>query len=289
MAKKVNIGVLGYTGMLGQMVSSYLKGKDLNVFLFGRNQKEENCIEIDIYDTTKLEILLQNNQIDVLVNCIGVLVHASEENKQEALYINSYLPHVLSQLCQKINSKFIHISTDCVFSGKTNFFYEVDHPKDAEDFYGKTKSLGEYISDKSIVIRTSIIGPDVRANWQGLFNWFFFNDKVVSGYSNAMWSGVTTLELSKYIKYLIFNFNPGIYQVSNGTAISKKDLLNLINDVFGLNKTIISNDSLKISKCLIPSENVDFIFGGYTEMLEELFRYMKNNPDLYKKMFETKV
>ena len=110
---------------------------------------------------------------------------------------------MLNKLCDSINSKLIHISTDCVFSGKTGG-YDENSIKDAIDDYGKTKSLGEFDSEcNHLCIRTSIFGPEIKQNGEGLVHWLFNQKGKIFGYKNVFWSGVTTLELSKAIRFSI--------------------------------------------------------------------------------------
>ena len=59
---------------------------------------------------------------DVVVNCVGVLNQAAENNKAEAVYINSYLPHYLVSILKGTEKKLVHLSTDCVFSGQRGVY-----------------------------------------------------------------------------------------------------------------------------------------------------------------------
>lgn len=284
MEKKLKIAILGYTGMLGHMVINILKSK-FKVYGFGRtiNKIDYDCVKIDIKDLNSIYNDLEILNVDYVINCIGLLVNDSEKNKDDAIYINSYLPHVINDFSKKLNFKFIHISTDCVFSGKSNFFYNDKDFPDAKDFYGITKSVGEKIIDNSLVIRTSIIGPDIRTiNSQGLFNWFVNSNENINGYVNVMWSGLTTLELANVILFYIDNFKPNLVQISNGEAISKYNLLVLINKIFKLNKKITTNTEKISSKCLKPSQDTPVV-KSYSEMINNLFDYMSNKKSIYKK------
>ena len=59
-------------------------------------------------------------------------------------HINSLFPNMLANVCQKLNTKMIHITTDCVFSGEDGNYDENDK-HDCHDHYGKTKSDGKKI------------------------------------------------------------------------------------------------------------------------------------------------
>ena len=133
-------------------------------------------------------------------------------------FINSELPRKLNQLVIKRDKKLIHFSTDCVFGGYTGG-YDENSIKDAIDDYGKTKSLGEFNSEFNLCIRTSIIGPEIKQNGEGLLHWIFQQKGKVYGYKNVFWSGVTTLELSKAIDFSIENNVNGLWNFTNSEPI----------------------------------------------------------------------
>ena len=153
--------------------------------------------------------------------------------------INSLFPHQLAQICNNGNSRLIHFSTDCVFSGKKGNYKEND-PSDAEDLYGKTKFLGEVDYPNSLTIRTSIIGREINSK-NGLLEWFLSKKgQSVKGYSRAFFSGLTTNALSNILLDIISDFDllSGIWHVSS-EPISKYSLLNKINEKFDLGISII--------------------------------------------------
>ena len=157
--------VLGSTGMLGHIVHYFLDSTnkyDLYNLSF-RNKLNSKTIIEDVSDQEKLSNLINEISPDVIINCIGILIKGSNENIKNAIYVNGYFPHWLKGVCKEINCKLIHISTDCVFSGK-NGGNDENSIKDAIDDYGKTKSLGEFDSFNHLCIRTSIIGPELKQN-----------------------------------------------------------------------------------------------------------------------------
>ena len=272
--------ILGSTGMLGHVVKKYLESLNYQVLATTRRIKNEfyfNPIE-NIY---KLEEIIKHNNPEVIINCIGVLNKAAEDEKHNAILINSYLPHYIDDLSKKYNFKFIHISTDCVFEG-TKGNYTEESTKDAQSFYGKTKALGEIENSKNITLRTSIIGPDHNADGIGLFNWFMKQTGEINGFSKVIWTGVTTIELAKQIELVIKSNLSGLYHVINGDKINKYELLRLFNKYF--NKDIIINkeEEYKCDKSLITTKN-DYIFNipSYEEMIKEMYLWIEKNKDLY--------
>ena len=275
--------VLGSTGMLGHMVYHFLDSTnkyDLYNLSF-RNKLNSKTIIVDISDQQKLSNLINDLSPDVIINCIGVLIKGSNENLKNAIYINAYFPHWLKDVCRDINCKLIHVSTDCVFSGK-NGGNEENSIKDALDDYGKTKSLGEFDSLNHLCIRTSIIGPELKQNGEGLIHWLFNQQGTINGFKNVFWSGVTTLELAKAIHFSIENDISGLWNVTNGEPISKFDLLKTIIKTFSINKLKLEPNTDKISdKSLKSIRGIDYEVPSYQIMLEDLADYYRENQKLY--------
>lgn len=283
MANKVL--VMGGNGMAGHMIALYLSQNKYDVTTMCRKQlflseNIKNIIWDENFDSLK-KIL--HNDFDIIINCVGVLNSACDVNPVSAVRINSFLPHFISKNITNEKIKFIHLSTDCVFSGKNAPYYEFSIP-DGNSIYDITKATGELIyGDNIAVLRNSIIGPDINKDGIGLFNWFMNQKNNIQGYENWIWCGITTLELSKQIDHIIKNKLCGLFHLSNNVSISKYDLLNIIKKV--TNKSILINKIKKynkIDKTLINTRN-DFIFKipSYDEMIIEMWEWIKKNREIY--------
>ena len=230
----MKVFVLGSSGMLGNYVSKYISN------IYPVINIDRNDVSVDRVDIEKfLSILLKKKGFesgDVIVNCIGLIKpQVDKYGTRAAILINSLFPHILANISEKIGAKTIHITTDCVWSGSTEQSYKEDMPHDALDVYGKTKSLGE--PDNCTVIRTSIIGEEV-SNSRSLVEWIkSCKNKTANGFTNHLWNGVTCLELSKYIATLIKEdlFWYGVRHIYSPTAVTKYELLKIINRVYNLN------------------------------------------------------
>ena len=283
--------ILGAGGMAGHMVYYYLDSlqKYCLYTVCHRTSLTGHSFILDIHDTNTLTNILVDIQPDVIVNCIGVLIKGSQKSIKDAVYINAYYPHLLSDFIGKNlkSSKLIHISTDCVFSGNKGN-YTFDDKKDALDVYGMTKNLGEVINEKDLTIRTSIIGPELKKNGEGLFHWLFSNRaaKELNGYTKSVWSGVTTLELAKAIDFAITTDLIGLQQLSNNKQITKYDLLKLITDTFNLSVEIKPVDGVISDKSIISSIS-DYTVPSYSVMLQDLHNFMNKNKKLYTQYEET--
>ena len=269
--------------MLGHIVHYFLDSTnkyDLYNLSF-RNKLNSKTIIEDVSDQQKLSNLINDISPDVIINCIGILIKGSNENIKKAIYINGYFPHWLKDVSEDINCKLIQISTDCVFSGK-NGENDENSIKDAIDDYGKTKSLGEFDSINHICIRTSIIGPELKQNGEGLMHWLFNQQGTINGFKNVFWSGVTTLELAKAIHFSIENNISGLWNVTNGEAISKYELLKKIIKTFSINKLKLESNTDKISdKSLKSIRGIDYEVPSYQIMLEDLAKYYGENKKIY--------
>lgn len=276
----MNVLVLGANGMLGHMIYSYLKEQGYNVVGTARNGKYE--YEYDAFESMEsLEEIIKNSEPSFVINCIGILNKVAEDNHYLATKINSLLPNYIDTLSEKYNFKFIHVSTDCVFSGKKGN-YDESSLTDATSFYGRSKALGEINNDRNLTLRTSIVGPDINEKGIGLYHWFMNQHDSVNGFTKAIWSGVTTLELSKIIEYTFNSNMTGLHHVVNNDSISKYDLLKLFAKYSDKDIKINPYDDFVENKSLVNTSNefIDLI-PSYEKMVEEMCEWIKNHNDVY--------
>lgn len=280
---KVKFLVLGVNGMAGHMIALYLKEQGHQVEGFARTQSPFiTTYKGDACDFSVIETIVAKGEFDALVNCIGILNQRAEDEKYEAVLLNSALPHHLASLTKNTKTKVIHLSTDCVFSGKTGRYAE-DSPQDGATFYDRSKAMGELNDAKNLTFRNSIIGPDVNPNGIGLFHWFMKQTGEISGYSKAIWCGVSTLTLAKAIEKAVADDLTGLYHLCYQEAISKYALLQIWNAVFRNNQLIIhENSSFTLDKSMLNTRNdFDFVVPSYEKMAEEQKSWMKLNKHIY--------
>ena len=242
MNKKVLI--LGSSGLIGHQVYNYLKdNSDFNLsnISYRRKLNKETILLDAIRSEQNFFDQIRRINPNYIVNCIGVLISEAKQDSERAISLNAHLPHRLAELANMMNAKLIHMSTDCVFSGNKKSPYLETDEKDGKDTYAKTKALGEVISENHLTIRTSVVGPEIIDGLEeGLFHWFMNQSGVIEGFTKAIWSGVTTIELAKAIKWFIDNNTTGLYHLTNGIPISKYDLLHLFKNH--------TNKNIEISK-----------------------------------------
>ncbi len=276
--------VLGSNGMAGHLIYTGLKEDEKKYDVYGIARTNSKCkpnILLDITNFKKLESVFNDIKPDIIINCVGLLNKVAEENPENAILINSYLPHFLEKITKNTLIKVIHISTDCVFSGDEGSYTEISL-KNGRGFYAQSKSLGEIINNKDLTFRTSIIGPELNTNGIGLFQWFSQQKNYIQGYSNAIWTGITTIELLKAIKYVISNDLTGLYHLVNDQKISKFELLSLFKKVFDTSITITPEHKYKIDKSLINTrKDFQFKVKKYEEMVIEMKNWIKDHIELY--------
>ncbi|MDA7821845.1 SDR family oxidoreductase [Gammaproteobacteria bacterium] len=279
---KKKILVLGSTGMLGHQIVSYLKSfSEFIVYdISFRNKLNESTRIIDVKNITALEAYIAELQPDYIVNCIGILVTGSHD-QENAIYLNAFLPHKLAAMANSYNSKLIHISTDCVFSGSKGQYLETDL-RDGSGVYAQTKILGEVVDNIHLTIRTSIVGPELKSNGEGLFHWFMNQNGTIDGYTKAIWSGVTTLELAKAVKWALDCHITGLYHVTNNTPISKFELLSLFQKHTKKNIRIVPVPGKRVDKSFVDTRLLrDYKIPSYDQMVADMISLIANNRKLY--------
>lgn len=222
----MKVFIFGANGMLGRYLVKYLSS-DFQVVPITRK-------EIDLQENFSSINEKYNFEIDdVVINAAGVIKQRTYSPK-ELIRVNSLFPHFLSTL----NCNVIHITTDCVFSGKDGSYTE-DSLHDCLDDYGKSKSLGE--NPNLTIIRTSIIGEELQ-NKKSLIEWVKTNhNTTINGYLNHFWNGVTCLELAKHIGDIIKTglYWKGVRHYFSPDTVSKYQLVSYINEIYELNNEVI--------------------------------------------------
>ena len=276
----IKVLVLGSTGLIGHQVYNYLKdNSDYELFNISYRKKlREDTILLDIRNEKKFLDTISDIQPNIIINCIGILIGGANKDPENAIFINAYMPHRLKRLANDINAKLIHISTDCVFSGEKNEPYIESDEKDGKDTYAKAKGLGEIIDDTHLTLRTSVIGPELKTDGEELFHWFMKQEGTINGFTKAIWSGVTTLELARAVHWAIENDIIGLYHVTNNQSINKYDLLTTIKKYTKKEINIIPVEGKISNKSFVDTRKQrDYLIPSYDEMIQNIVNVMRNN------------
>lgn len=278
--------IAGSNGMLGHSLYRYFSRKEEYEVKGTTRSKPWNDLLLTGFSVDrpeKFEELISEYKPDLVFNCIGVIKQLDASKDYDlSLQVNSMWPHRLAKICEKNNSKLIHFSTDCVFSGDKGHYTELSNP-DAEDLYGMTKFLGEVNYKNCLTVRTSIIGHELNSS-VSLIDWFLSQQDECKGFTNAIYSGFPTNSLARIIdEYLIEKFCDGkifgTYHLSSH-PINKYDLLQLIAKTYGKSIEVIPFDDFRVDRSLDSKllrnivgyhpENWDFLVDEMHELYKEL-------------------
>lgn len=281
----MKILILGVTGMLGSAVfrafsadaehetwGTVRSGAALRNF---PQQSQEHLLSgVDVLDQGALVGVLAKVRPDVVINCVGLIKQlADASDPLTALPINAMLPHRLARLCELVGARLIHVSTDCVFSGRQGMYLESDL-SDAEDLYGKSKYIGElHDLSHAVTLRTSIIGHELGSNY-ALVDWFLSQQGEVRGFTKAIFSGLPTVELARVMKDFVVSHPElsGLYHVA-AEPIDKFRLLSLVAAQYGKQIDIRPDDALVIDRSLDGSrfaEATGYVAPEWPELIRRM-------------------
>jgi dTDP-4-dehydrorhamnose reductase len=253
--------VIGASGMIGSTMMRVLaENKGWLIYGTVRCEKIKQFFEQDIAKKILTNIDVSNHDSlisvfdrvrpDVVINCAGLTKHIlGSDIPVNAIPINSLMSHQLAELCKLVDTRLIHISTDCVYSGMKGSYLETD-PADSIDIYGKSKLLGEVDYPHALTIRTSTIGHELSSK-HGLLEWFLSQEGECVGFQRAIFSGLPTIVLAQIIRDIVIPNKKlhGLYHVS-AQPISKYELLKIIAEVYGKSIKIIKDEKFTIDRSL---------------------------------------
>jgi len=246
------IRVLGLSyRVVGTTLSEYNNRSPLNHIL-SRNNWIDN---IDARSIDSICNVISRVKPSVVINCIGLIKQKmTPESNIDAIQLNSLFPHQLSEICKMTNSRLIHFSTDCVFNGAPGIKFAKDTPT-ATDLYGLSKLLGEVQEGPALTLRTSVVGRQIFGA-ESLFEWAISQrGSSVRGYRHAIYTGLTTLELSNIVKRVIESqpYLVGLHQVASA-PISKYDLLVALSKLLKLELHIEEDTDFQCDRTLDGTE-----------------------------------
>ena len=280
----MRILIIGGDGMLGHRLQLHFSARHDTLATLRRPLSEyashglfnaANTLDgVDVRDFESVRRAFATFRPEAVINATGIVKQRAEAKDAIAsIEINALFPHRLALLCADTGARLVHMSTDCVFSGRKGGYRE-DDVTDAYDIYGRSKLLGEVVGAPGITLRTSIIGRELSRR-TGLFEWFLAQrGRRIKGFRRAIFSGFTTHEMARIIDRVLSGPGPthGLYQVSSA-AISKYDLLCGIRDRMSLDITIDPDDEFVCDRSLDSTRfRSDFAYTppSWTAMIDEL-------------------
>ena len=280
--------VLGATGILGSNLSKTLSlSKEIDVFGSTRDISRSKyftnfpeCKLVSLEDVMNLDLmesLFHEINPDVVINCLSLSPDKlKEQDPKLHREFYSELPHKIAKYCERDNSRYIHISTDGVFSGSKGNYTELDIP-DPINLEGECKLNGEVVTGNAVSIRTSFFGNSLLGD-NGLLDWFLNQSDKCMGYSNYIFSGLPVNTLSEIIRDIIIpNIElKGLYNIGH-SGISKYDLLCLLADRYKKPIKIEREGSIKINRTLDSTKFMDktgYDMPDLQEMIDSMYSFL---------------
>jgi len=210
----------------------------------------------------------------ILINCAGA-IPTRRRLGHDMVYSNAVFPGVIGSHARRYGiQKLVHISTDCVFSGKSKERILHDTEPDPVDLYGKSKAMGEFTLEEmyvpTVIVRTSFIGLE-----HGLLPWFVEQVKVgkqVDGYKNALWTGSTVWEVARgIVEIAIKDEYRFMEHLATQRVWSKWGVLRALNEALDLKASINPVEEPKINRALVPTSLINDLSDTFviTELTEK--------------------
>lgn len=205
--------VTGANGQLGYDVVKELQKQ--NIECYGAIRKD-----FDLVDFETTEKFIVNYMPDVVIHCAAYTAVDKAEDEQGLCYlVNASATENIAEICKKINAKMLYISTDYVFDGTKDGFYEVDDIPNPINVYGKTKLLGEQavqrILDKYFIVRISWVFGEHGNNFVKTMLKLGKERKEINVVADQYGSPTYTADLAPLLVEIIKTDKYGIYHATN--------------------------------------------------------------------------
>jgi dTDP-4-dehydrorhamnose reductase len=256
----MRILILGGNGMVGHALRRWLSQEHETAVTLRDDQPassevgtvgRERCYYgVDVRSVDQVRAVLEDFTPAAVVNAAGLVKQRPEIGDPVAnIEVNALFPHQLARLTRELGGRLLHVSTDCVFSGRRGDYTEADLP-DPSDEYGRAKLLGEPDGPQVLTLRVSVIGLELQRRL-GLIEWALAQDRPFAGYRQARFNGLTTKAFADLVELVLGLETPlgGTWHVSSA-PISKYDLLVRFFDILGRPVEIKPDDRVVVDRTL---------------------------------------
>ncbi len=216
--------------------------------------------ELDLTNSEKIGQLIREIHPDYLVNAAAYTAVDKAETEPELAYaINATAPKIMAESAEKIQAKFLHISTDYVFDGRKNTPYLETDLTNPLGVYGQSKLRGEEeiktVNSQAIILRTAwVYGSYGKSNFVKTMLRLGKEREELKVVVDQVGSPTWAKDIAAAITQLLINAdNPaGIYNFSNSGVASWFDLTKAIFE-----EAKISGIPLKIQR-VIPITTAEY-------------------------------
>ena len=236
----------------------YFKSSDYSITLILHSReirlKSIDTIFLDLSSKEELEKFFSNIDSAIIINCAALTdVDLCEADMELANEVNTLIPEKLSFFCNKYGHKFIQISTDQIFNGKSSFYNE-EFPIEPINSYGKTKALSEQLiqenCNNSLIIRTNFFGWGT--SYRTSFSDFLVNsireNKKINLYEDLFYTPIYIGVLVDYIHLLIDQDSTGVFNIVSNERVSKFEFGKCLFDIFNGDFTLINKANYEYTK-----------------------------------------
>ncbi len=213
--------VTGYNGQLGFDVVKELTAR-------GIESRGVDIEDFDITDEKAVSDYVRAYNPDVLVHCSAyTAVDKAEDNIQVCRAVNVDGPRNIAKICKELDCKLVYFSTDYVFPGTGDEYYEVDSPTGPLGQYGITKLDGERAVteavEKYFIIRISWVFGINGNNFIKTMLRVGKEHDTVRVVDDQIGSPTYTADLSKLVCDMLVTEKYGIYHATNEGVCSWAD------------------------------------------------------------------
>lgn len=228
----MKILVTGANGQLGWDVVKELQKQ--NIDCYGAARKD-----FDLVDFKAAEEFITDYMPDAVIHCAAYTAVDKAEDEQGLCYlVNASATENIAEICKKINAKMLYISTDYVFDGTKDGFYEVDDEPNPINIYGKTKLLGEQvvqkILDKYFIVRISWVFGEHGNNFVKTMLRLGKERKELNVVADQYGSPTYTADLAPLLVEMVQTDKYGIYHATNEGVCSWAEFAEKIFKIAGM-------------------------------------------------------
>ena len=287
----MKICVLGGSGLIG---SALLKQKNPNfeiIATYNTNtiNHHDKSFRIKLPEEEEnLKNLLKRERPELIINSIAYSnVDFCETHKDEAYKLNVESTKKIFKISSELDLKIIHISTDYVFDGTKEKYFENDKPNPI-NYYGITKRKSEEIilqNLENVVIRTSLVyGDNPNARFFNFVLKTLKNGKEIFVYNDVYSTPTLLEELVESVFKIAALDARGIFHVSGSSCVNKFEFAKTVTKILGLDEKLVKPISIKsqnlpakrpIKTCLDNSKSSNLLKIRYSTLEEGIKKNLK--------------
>lgn len=204
------------TGVRGQLGYDVCKALDAR----GIENRGVDTGSFDIADAAAARCHIAGYAPDAVIHCAAwTAVDRAEDAPDRARAVNTQGTRNVAAACRDIGAKMLYISTDYVFPGIGEGFYEPDDPTGPLNVYGRTKLEGELavreLLDHYFIVRSSWVFGRHGNNFVKAMLRLAESRREISVVSDQIGSPTYTADLAPLLCDMVMTEKYGVYHATN--------------------------------------------------------------------------